>query len=82
MGHQGRPRLLAKALDQVEDPRGRSASFRISASFVAVKGLHSAGFRTTVFPKAKAGAMRQVESIRGAFQGVMIPTGPAGTRTV
>ena len=31
-------------------------------------------------PAASAGAVFQVESMKGAFQGVITPTGPAGMR--
>ena len=44
-------------------------------------GDHSAGFKTTVLPAAKAGAHFQVESMKGAFQGVMTTVGPAGWRS-
>jgi hypothetical protein len=49
---------------------------------VAVSGDHSAGLRTIVLPAASAGAMRQVDSISGAFQGMIIPVTPPGLRTV
>ncbi len=32
-------------------------------------------------PAASAGAVFQVESMKGAFHGVTTPTGPAGMRT-
>ena len=54
----------------------------ISASSVAVTGLHSAGLCTTVQPDASAGAIFQLESMNGVFQGVMMPTGPIGWRMV
>jgi hypothetical protein len=44
-------------------------------------GDHSAGLRTTVHPAASAGAVFQVESMNGAFQGVITTAGPAGIRT-
>ncbi|GAB3874229.1 hypothetical protein GCM10029964_015850 [Kibdelosporangium lantanae] len=34
-------------------------------------GVHSAGFSTTVFPAANAGAIFHVASISGAFHGVI-----------
>ena len=46
----------------------------------AVTGDHSAGLCTTVQPAASAGAIFHVESMNGVFHGVMIPTGPIGTR--
>ena len=48
----------------------------------AVQGLNSAGLWTTVQPAASAGAIFQVESMKGVFHGVMMPTGPTGTRVV
>jgi hypothetical protein len=35
-----------------------------------------------VQPAASAGAIFQVASMNGAFHGVMMPTGPIGTRIV
>ena len=52
----------------------------ISASSVAVSGLHSAGLCTTVQPAASAGAIFHVDSMNGVFHGVMMPTGPIGWR--
>ena len=37
---------------------------------------------TTVHPAASAGAIFHVDNIKGVFQGVMMPTGPMGTRVV
>jgi hypothetical protein len=61
-------------------PAGRPASSVRSARSEHESGAHSGGFRTTVQPAASAGAHFQVESMNGAFQGVMIATGPAGIR--
>ena len=47
-----------------------------------MSGLHSAGLCTTVQPAASAGAIFQVDSMNGVFQGVMTPTGPIGWRIV
>ncbi len=46
-----------------------------------LSGDHSAGLRTTVLPAARAGAHFHVESMKGAFQGVMTTVGPAGMRS-
>ena len=62
-------------------PGGNPASSTRSASTEAVTGDHSAGLRMTVFPAARAGAHFQVESMNGAFHGVMITAGPAGIRS-
>ena len=62
----------------LKTPGGISASAVRSASSEHVSGAHSGGLRTTVQPAASAGAVFQVESMKGAFQGVITPTGPAG----
>ena len=63
-------------------PAGRPAAAQISASNVAVIGLHSAGLCTTVQPAASAGAIFQVDSMNGVFHGVIAATGPMATRSV
>ncbi|OPZ53755.1 MAG: hypothetical protein BWY91_01840 [bacterium ADurb.BinA028] len=63
----------------LKTPGGIPASWVISASRDAVSGAHSGGLRTTQFPAARAGPMRHVASMRGAFHGVMIATTPAGS---
>ncbi|GIX12338.1 MAG: hypothetical protein KatS3mg118_0297 [Paracoccaceae bacterium] len=45
-------------------------------------GENSAGLCTTVQPAARAGAIFQVDSMKGVFHGVITPTGPIGTRPV
>ena len=50
-------------------PGGRPASAAMSASSDAVSGAHSGGLGTTVLPAARAGPIRQVASISGAFHG-------------
>ena len=62
-------------------PGGKPASAVRSARIEHESGDHSAGFRTTVQPAASAGAVFQVESMNGAFHGVMTAAGPAGMRT-
>ena len=64
----------------LKTPGGRPASAVRSASSEQESGDHSAGFRTTVQPAASAGAVFQVESMNGAFQGVITTAGPAGIR--
>src|SRR5436305_9892131 len=61
-------------------PGGKPASTARSASIEQDSGDHSAGFRTTVQPAASAGAVFQVESMNGAFQGVITAAGPLGIR--
>ena len=60
-------------------PSGSPASCAMSASIEAVSGAHSGGFRITAFPAARAGATRQVASIRGAFHGVITTVTPLGS---
>ena len=52
-----------------------------SASSEHDSGDHSAGLRITVLPAASAGATFHVDSMNGAFHGVMMTAGPAGIRT-
>ena len=61
-------------------PLGTPASPQIWAKRSAVRGVYSAGFRTTVLPIASAGAIFQ-ESIRsGKFHGMIWPQTPRGSR--
>ncbi|MCY1307896.1 hypothetical protein D9M70_578620 [compost metagenome] len=77
-----RPASSPKPLTRFQTPFGSPASSAISTSSRAVSGENSAGLCTTVQPAASAGAIFQVDSMNGVFQGVMIPTGPIGTRVV
>ena len=77
-----RPAVSPMPWTTLSTPGGRPASSAISASTVAVSGLHSAGLCTTVHPAASAGAIFQVESMNGVFQGVITPTGPIARRVV
>ena len=52
-------------------PGGRPACSQISAKSKAVSGVVSAGFNTTVFPVAKAGAIFQASINNGKFQGII-----------
>ena len=56
MLHHAAPVAPAPGHD-IHYPGGRSASWMISANFNAVSGVVSAGFNTTVFPAASAGAI-------------------------
>ena len=81
MGDERGAGLLPDALDDVEDA-GREARPRAasSASSEHASGDHSAGLSTTVQPAASAGAVFQVESMNGAFHGVITAAGPDGMR--
>ena len=59
-------------------PAGKPASDAISAKSKAVSEVNSAGFRTTVLPSAKAGAIFQASIKSGKFQGMIWPTTPSG----
>src|SRR5665213_1286782 len=61
-------------------PSGTPACLTSFARRSAVTGDHSAGLWTTEQPAASAGAIFQVESMKGVFHGVITPTGPIGTR--
>ena len=74
------PRSSPKPCTILKTPGGIPDSWMRSASNEADKGDHSAGFKMTVLPAAKAGAHFQVESIKGAFHGVIMTAGPAGMR--
>ena len=57
-------------------PGGTSASRITSASFKAVRGVVSAGFKTTVLPAANAGAIFHAAINKGKFQGIICPATP------
>jgi len=59
-------------------PAGSPASCAISARHSAVSGVNSAGFSTTVFPAASAGAIFHATINKGKFQGTICPTTPTG----
>ena len=65
----------------LKTPGGKPASTVRSASSEQDSGDHSAGFRITVQPAARAGAVFQVESMNGAFHGVITAAGPLGMRS-
>ena len=64
----------------LKTPGGKPASAIRSASSEQLNGDHSAGLSTIVQPAASAGAVFQVESMNGAFHGVITAAGPAGMR--
>ena len=59
-------------------PGGRSACWHTSAKSNAVRGVVSAGLRTTVLPHASAGAIFQASMSSGKFHGITCPTTPTG----
>ena len=64
----------------LKTPGGKPASAVSVGQQRARSGDHSAGLSTTVQPAASAGAVFHVESMNGAFHGVMTAAGPAGMR--
>jgi hypothetical protein len=59
---------------------GRPAAASTSPSFMAVSGVSSAGFSTTVFPAASAGPTLCATRFSGKLKGVMAETTPSGVR--
>ena len=59
-------------------PGGSSAWRQMSAKMSAVSGVVSAGFSTTVFPHASAGAIFHASISSGKFQGMIWPATPSG----
>ena len=77
----GGPTCSPMPCTRLNTPGGKPASTVRSASNEHDSGDHSAGLRITVLPAANAGATFHVDSMKGAFQGVMTTAGPAGIRT-
>ena len=63
-------------------PSGIPASRANSPKRIAVIGVNSAGFKTTVFPAASAGPNPQPAIGIGKFQGTIIPITPSGSLKV
>ena len=63
-------------------PSGIPALSASSPKRIAESGVYSAGFNTTVFPAAKAGANPQPAIGIGKFQGTIMPTTPSGSLNV
>ena len=57
-------------------PAGSSACWHTSANKSAVSEVVSAGFNTTVFPAASAGATFHANINNGKFQGMICPATP------
>jgi len=67
---------LCVTRDDIDHARGRLTSAQISAKASAVSGVYSAGFRTTVFPAASAGAIFHESISSGKFHGMIWPQTP------
>ena len=59
-------------------PAGSSAWRSTSQKSSAVSGVVSAGFSTTVFPAASAGAIFHASISSGKFHGMIWPATPSG----
>ena len=59
-------------------PGGIPASRTISARTIAVRGVVSAGLRTSVFPAASAGASFHAAINSGKFHGIICAATPIG----
>ena len=60
----------------IHHARRQPTSLQISANASAVSGVNSAGFSTTVFPAASAGAIFHASINNGKFHGMICPTTP------
>ena len=76
------PHTLPGPATTFSTPSGSPASSAIRSSSSAVSGVSSAGFSTTVFPAASAGATFHEAIASGKFQGTIRPTTPSGSRNV
>jgi hypothetical protein len=76
------PTTLPLPGSTVNTPSGSPASSASSPSRIAVSGVSSAGFSTTVLPAASAGPKPQAAIGIGKFHGTMIPTTPSGSWNV
>ena len=74
------PTSEPRPMTRLKTPLGKPARIRMSASAHADPGTSSAGFITTVLPKANAGANFQAGIAMGKFQGVIKPTTPTASR--
>ncbi len=59
-------------------PGGSPASATTSANNSALNRVYEAGFSTTVFPIAMAGAIFHASIINGKFHGMICPITPTG----
>jgi hypothetical protein len=62
-------------------PAGSSACWTTSANSRALSGVVDAGFRTTVFPAARAGAIFHASMSSGKFHGMTCAATPSGFAT-
>jgi len=79
---QGGARFFPEALDDIEDPGGRPASWAILPKIQAVAGVSSAAFRTAALPQIRAGKTFQATLAIGVLAAMIRPATPTGCRTV
>ena len=65
------PAILPKPGNILMTPSGKPAYNTNSPNFKAVKGVFSAGLRTTVHPVAIAGAIFKIAIRKGKFHGII-----------
>lgn len=70
------PAVLPSPVKTLTTPGGKPASAMSSHIRIAVRGVHSEGLKTMVFPVARAGPSFQDIIQRGKFQGTICPTTP------
>ena len=68
--------VLPSPVTMLTTPLGNPACWQISANNIAVKLVYSAGFKTTVFPAASAGAIFHASISNGKFHGMICPATP------
>src|SRR5215468_11542434 len=78
---KGSPMTDPEPSKTLKTPAGRPAAAAVSAKSVPIWEAASAGFKTTVFPNARAGAAFQSGIASGKFQGVISATTPSGCRS-
>ena len=74
------PAVFPKPGTMFTTPFGNPTSRINSAKRKLVSGVNSLGFRTIVFPAARAGPIFQLQNINGKFHGTIAPTTPSGSR--
>ena len=79
---RGSPTSGPKPVTTFTTPFGKPALSASLASSSSEAEVYSEGLMTMVFPAASAGAIFQVVSARGEFQGVMATTTPSGSSFV
>ena len=78
VGVDERGARAAVAGDDVDDARRQLGLAQTSQKSSAVSGVVSAGFSTTVFPAASAGAIFHASISSGKFHGMIWPATPSG----